>query len=83
MVEGVEVAVSSTSTVVEAGLIHLHPPDLTPNIVGELLLIGLVVSDVDVEGLIVRPIGQLGEVVGDAEGKNSGVGHIDGVGQSV
>ena len=45
MVEGVEVAVSSTSAVVKTCLIHLYSPDNTPNIVGEHIVLRLVVED--------------------------------------
>ena len=85
MVEGVKAAVTGTNAVIETFLIHLHSPDHTPNIVSELILVRIVVEGVDVEGLVVGPIGQLGEVAGDAEpldgtlgSGNGGVGDIDG-----
>ena len=52
VVEGVEVAITGTNAVVEACFVHLHCPDFTLKIVGELLLVGLVAEGVDVEGLI-------------------------------
>ena len=83
MVEGVEFVVSSTGAVVQGGLVHFQRSHTASDVVGELILVGLVAEGVDVDDLVVEPKGHLPQMLVDAELGDFAIRHVDGIGGRV